>query len=409
MITGISFAFLSLIIAFVVTMKAIPAIIKVSELKGLIDKPDGDRKLHKNLTSNLGGVGLFAGFMIAYGISMGVFNPHYLPALIASVTILFFVGIKDDILVIAPIKKLIGQILAASVVVFLGNIYLPGLDGLFGIETFHPIAGKVFSVFAMVMLINSYNLIDGVDGLAGIIALVGSYLFGLWFLWGGHYAEAVLSFSMSGALLGFMFHNFEPAKIFMGDTGSLVIGFILTTSAFRLVQLNPTTPGLSMDAPVVFVFSVMIIPVFDTIRVIAIRLSKGLSPLKADANHMHHYLLRLGLRHYQVSLILAFSNLFIVLAGFNFQSANIYLYMSIVLFMASTILPILRGMKGFIQKYWACPVPELDLLDEGLLESDIMDDIMDDLTSKNSTQNPYYRHLVYKRMNEKEYQSMQNE
>jgi UDP-GlcNAc:undecaprenyl-phosphate/decaprenyl-phosphate GlcNAc-1-phosphate transferase len=340
---GILFTLFALITSFLITFKAIPAIIKVAHLKGLTDQPDGDRKLHKKIIPTLGGVGMFAGFMVSYGIWIGFYMPHYISALVAAVTILFFVGIKDDILVISPYKKLIGQIIAAVVIVFFGGVHIPGLDGLFGIQNFPFYTSKLFSVFAIIIIINAYNLIDGVDGLAGIVSLVGSYAMGVWFLWGGHYPEAILCFALAGALVGFMFHNFEPAKIFMGDTGSLIIGFILSVSGFRLVQLNGVTGGLALDAPAIFVFSIMIIPMFDTFRVICIRMLNGRSPLKADSNHLHHFLLRLGLRHYQVALTLGIANLAIILVSLLINSWNVYLYFGALVLMSLTIIPIVRA------------------------------------------------------------------
>lgn len=396
MITGILFSILALFISFWVTLKAIPAIIKVSTLKGLMDKPDGERKLHKNIVPNLGGVGMFAGFIIAYGVSVGFDMPPYFPALISAVTILFFVGIKDDILVIAPLKKLAGQIVAAAIIVFIGKIQLPGLDGLFGIAAFHPVAGQIFSLLTIIFIINAYNLIDGVDGLAGMIAIVASYVFGLWFLWGGHYAEAVLSFSLAGALVGFMFHNFEPARIFMGDTGSLIIGFILSVTAFRVVQLNPETSGFVLQSPVIFVFSVMSIPIFDTLRVIVLRLSKGISPLKADANHMHHFLIRLGLRHYQVALVLAFFNIVIVFTSLLLQTWNVYLYLGVVMLMAASILPLIKGIKSLLVRLL---VPHTRAQPEYFLDSILLSDIMDEIASREPRNKNHY----HGKIREKEY------
>lgn len=396
MISGALFGIFALIISFAITYRSIPAIIRVSNLKGLLDQPDGDRKLHKNVVPTLGGVGLFAGFMISYGICISFDLPPYLPALISAITILFFVGIKDDILVIAPLKKLLGQIIAAVIIVFIGDISIPGLDGLFGVTTFPFYTGKVFSVFAIIFLINAYNLIDGVDGLAGMIAIVGSYSFGLWFLVGGHYADAILSFALAGALVGFMFHNFEPARIFMGDTGSLIVGFVLSVAAIRVTQLNPGTSGMVLNAPSIFVFSVMSIPIFDTLRVIVLRLSKGISPLKADTNHMHHFLLRLGLRHSQVSLLLAFFNIVIVVFSLLMQSWNVYLYLAVVILMAASILPVIH-MVRLIRTFM--PVRN-ELQNEYLLDKILLNDIMKDINTRKPHHDTKYTTHVVK---EKEY------
>jgi len=345
MTTGAIFTFFAFITSFVIVFRAIPSIIDVSGWKGLGDRPDGKRKLHRQTIPNLGGVALFGGFLISYGIWVGVYSPPYLHVLVASLLILFFIGVKDDLHTMNNYNKVLCQFIAAGIIVFIGGIKIPGLDGLMGITTFPLYAGEFFSIFTIVIIINAYNLIDGVDGLAGMITALGCSVFGVWFLAGGHYTEAILSFSMVGALAGFIWYNFQPAKIFMGDTGSQLLGFIMAVSGFRLVQLNATTPGFLVDSPAVFIFSVMIIPMFDTLRVIIVRLYKGVSPMKADRNHLHHSLLRLGLSPAKITLYLSLFNVVIVLTGLFINSWNVHLYLIAVLLMAATILPVMRGVR----------------------------------------------------------------
>ncbi|MFU8795082.1 MAG: MraY family glycosyltransferase [Dethiobacteria bacterium] len=351
-LTGIIITVAALLLGFLITFKSIPVVIKVSLLRGLMDCPDGDRKVHKHRVPNLGGIGVFAGFVISFGIFIGFDLPQYFPALIAAITVLFFVGIKDDILVIAPLKKLAGQIIAACMVVFVGGIYIPGLDGLFGVGLFPVWFAKIFSAAAIIFIINAYNLIDGVDGLAGLLSIVSVLVLGIWFLIGGHYAESILSFALAGALLGFLMHNFEPARIFMGDTGSLIIGLILAVTSFRLVQLNAVTEGIHLQAPAVFIFSVMIVPIYDVFRVIVIRLYRGCSPLKADTSHVHHFLMRLGLRHYQIAIVLTIFNISIVVLSFMIQHINVYLYLFTVVIAASLITPVMMVLKGLVVHFF---------------------------------------------------------
>ncbi len=342
MIEGILITTGALLASFVITFKAVPSIIYISEIKRHYDEPDGERKIHRNIVPTLGGIALFAGFLIACGTFFGQYSPDYLSPMVASLLILFFIGIKDDILVLSSKKKLAGQIIAAGIIVFAGGIKVPGLDGLFGITHFPPYAGEFFSIFAIVIIINAYNLIDGVDGLAGMISLAGALIFGVWFLAGGHYAEAILCFSLVGALVGFLLHNFEPAKIFMGDTGSQLIGFVLAVAGFRLIELNAVTTVFILDSPAVFVFSVMIIPMFDTIRVIAIRVYRGISPLRADSRHIHHVMLRLGLSHSSIALTLTFLSLVIVASGLYLNLWSVYFNFLVLLGMAASILPLIK-------------------------------------------------------------------
>lgn len=364
MIEGILLTSIALLTSFVITFKAVPSIIYISEIKKYYDEPDGKRKFHRNIVPTLGGVAMFAGFLIACGTLSGQYSPHYFSPLVASLLILFFLGVKDDILVLCSKKKLAGQVIAAGIIVFAGGIKVPGLDGLFSITNFPAYAGELFSIFAIIIIINAYNLIDGVDGLAGMVSLMGALIFGVWFLAGGHYAEAILCFSLVGALGGFLRYNFEPAKIFMGDTGSQLIGFVMAVAGFRLMELNATTTVFMLDAPAVFVFSVMIIPMFDTIRVIIIRLYRGVSPLKADCRHLHHSMLRLGLRHSSIALTLSCFNLIIVASGLYFGSGNVYIYFIALIGMAALILPIIKLMAILSSEQYSHDLkkPNLSLL-----------------------------------------------
>lgn len=378
MISGILFSFSALLMSFFITYKSIPVIIRVSNMKGLTDEPDGKRKLHQNITPNLGGVGIFAGFIIAYSTTIYFKIPSYFPALIASLTILFFLGIKDDILMIAPLKKLFGQILAAIIIVFLGDIKISGLDGILGIAQMSPFIAKLFSVFVILFIINAYNLIDGVDGLAGMLAIVASYAMGLWFIAGGHYVEAILCLALAGALVGFMFHNFEPARIFMGDTGSLLIGFLLSVAAFRLTELNSMAGSYVLKSPAVFILSVMSIPIFDTFRIIFVRLSKGTSPFKADTNHIHHILIRSGMRHYQVALTLALINTFIIAISLLIHSWNVYAYLAAVIVLSLSVVPAILFFKDWIVRTFVTTnnSANSDLLFDDIRINEIMNQTM---------------------------------
>ncbi len=345
MSTEFYFLILSLIVGFITAYKAIPVIINISKLKGLTDNPDEKRKIHDRKVPNVGGVGVFFGFVVSCGLAICNFIPDYFTIMTASLIILFFIGIKDDILVIDWRKKLAGQILAGGLIVFAGGIYVPGLDGLFAIYNFPQYTGMLFSVFAIIIITNSFNLIDGVDGLAGTLSLIASAVFGTWFILGGHYSEAIILFSLTGALAAFLFFNFEPAKIFLGDTGSLMIGFILSVSAFRLMQLNPDTAYVSLARPAIFAFSVMIIPMFDTLRVIIIRILKRRSPLKPDNNHIHHNLLDKGFNHRDIVFVLSFVNLLIISISVLINSWEPHLYFLFITVSGIIISPLADGLQ----------------------------------------------------------------
>ncbi len=325
----------------------IPVIISVARLKGLIDIPDNGRKIHHDTTPTLGGIGIFGGVLIGLSLWVGPYAPNYFPYLIASLMILFATGLKDDILLVSPRKKLLAQTIAAAIIVIGGNIRLHHFEGFLGLEEAVGISGIVFTIFAVVVIINAFNFIDGIDGLAGSIALVGSMAFGIWFYVNGHIAEGILAFALVGALAGFLFHNFEPAKIFMGDTGALIIGFIMSVLAFKMISLNEESAVMPLHRPSGLAFSILIVPLFDTLRVIIIRLFNGQSPFRADSKHLHHCMLRLGFRHYQIALILSTLTILIIFLSFQINHWQLHYYLPAIMLLTSMILPVLWLFKRF--------------------------------------------------------------
>ena len=199
------------------------------------------------------------------------------------------------------------QIAASLLVVVLGDLRIENLFGIFGIYSVPYIVSLPLTVFVFIALINAVNLIDGIDGLMGGIAMIAGGLFGVWFYLNQHYALACLAASMAGALLGFLRFNFsKTSKIFMGDTGSLIVGFLLAVFAVRFIQLNIQyrfDPNSTFSAPILAIV-VLIVPIFDTLRVFIIRLKNKKSPFVADRNHLHHLLIDSGLTHFQASLVL---------------------------------------------------------------------------------------------------------
>jgi UDP-N-acetylmuramyl pentapeptide phosphotransferase/UDP-N-acetylglucosamine-1-phosphate transferase len=212
-------------LAFFITFFAIPIIIQVAKDKKLFDEPD-QRKVHKIVIPNLGGLGIFAGFMIATLLCVPSVNNEQLQYFIAAATVIFFLGLKDDILILSVTKKFLGQILAAIILIKLGGIQLNNLQGFLGIYQITDLAGSVLSLFAIIVITNSFNLIDGVDGLAGSLGILSTLCFGVYFFLSGDLTLAVMAFSLVFSLAGFLIYNFPPAKIFMGDTGSLLIGLV---------------------------------------------------------------------------------------------------------------------------------------------------------------------------------------
>ena len=235
------------VIAFLITYSAIPIIIRVAEAKHLFDVPDDDRKLHKTPIPSLGGIGIFAGFILGFLIAVpaGAIEVQYFAA---AFLVIFFLGLKDDIVVLTPLKKFLGQLLAAFIIVYKGGILIDGMFGFMGFEKMPFILSLAFTYLTIIVITNSFNLIDGVDGLAGSLGLFTSAAFGIYFFMADQPFYAMMSFAMTGSLAGFLIFNSSPAKIFMGDTGSLLLGIINSILVIKFIQVA-TVPTAKIYLP----------------------------------------------------------------------------------------------------------------------------------------------------------------
>ncbi len=333
---------LSFITAFMITYLAIPSIINVARVKNLFDEP-GERTSHSSSVPTLGGLGIFAGliFSVTFWTPFTVFSE--LQYILCALIIIFLIGAKDDIVPLTPKKKLIGQILAALILIFKADVRLTSLYGLFGVGVIPEYVSIPLTLFTIIVIINSVNLIDGINGLSGSIGVIVSVTLGYWFFQTNHIQLAVIAFALSGSLIAFLKYNFSPAKIFMGDTGSLIVGLIMAILAISFIEMNSKV----MDHPYAFksvpavAFGILIIPLFDTLRVFTIRILNGKSPLYPDRNHIHHLLLDLGLSHMQATGVLSIVNIgFISLVYFLQHLGSFYLIIILVLLasLLSTLL-----------------------------------------------------------------------
>ena len=313
-------------VSFIVTFLAIPIILQVAEKKKLYDIPD-ERKLHTRPVASLGGVGIFAGFLLASLLSVqGYLNPEF-QYFFAAALVIFFLGLKDDLMILSASKKFIGQIIAASILIHLGNIRLDSMHGLFGFEQVSEGFGLALSYLTIIVVINSFNLIDGVDGLASCLGILTMSVFGVYFFAIDQQAYALLAFSMGGSLIAFMIFNHHPAKIFMGDSGSLMIGLVNAILVIQFINVadEPATP-IRIGSVVAVAFAILIVPLLDTLRVFGIRIFHGKSPFTPDRNHVHHLLLDNGLNHQAVTFTCVAINIgFIALAWFGQPLGSNYL------------------------------------------------------------------------------------
>jgi UDP-N-acetylmuramyl pentapeptide phosphotransferase/UDP-N-acetylglucosamine-1-phosphate transferase len=299
-----------------------PYVLKVSIRKQLVVKPN-KRTSHKGNIPNVGGINIFTAFLLSYllfSVSAGSSdNGKYF---LAGLYLIFFVGFLDDLLAFSAKKKFIGEIFAGFIVIVVADIRLTNLHGFFWISEIPDdlfIVSYLSSFFLFFLIINSLNLIDGVDGLATGIGIVICSFFGIYFQLIGELNLALMAYSLIGALALFFIYNVfgKKSKIFMGDSGALVLGYIVYVFVVKFCEVNKTPPNVKyfMYAAPAMSVCILAVPLFDTLRVMFTRIKKGYSPFKADKNHVHHLLLSIGLKHRQVTLILVSVNLtFIALA-----------------------------------------------------------------------------------------------
>lgn len=305
---------LPILTSFMIVLLSTPSFILIAKLKHLFDDPSEDRKVHTTQTPLMGGMMIFAGTLFSFLLWFPNNEMGVVQYLVPSLLIMFFVGMKDDIIGTAPVKKLAAHLVVAFIMVLMADVRLTSLHGLFGIREIPEWASIMLSVFTYIVIINAFNLIDGVDGLAAGIGFIAATLFGLWFYYAGDMVYAVLAFALAGGLLGFLRFNFNPAKIFMGDSGSLTIGFLFAVLAIELIEYEAQNLPKIIDdiSKPILAMSIIVYPLIDTIRVFTLRAVKGVSPFTADRNHIHHRLIDLGLGHKQTVIIIYLFNLLII-------------------------------------------------------------------------------------------------
>jgi len=292
----------------------------MADKKKLYDIPD-ERKLHRHAIASLGGVGIFLGFAFASLLTINFSKYPEFQYFLSAIFIIFFIGLKDDLVLLSATKKFIAQIIAAAIIIHLGGIEITSFYGLVGIYDLEPMIGVPLTYITIILIMNAFNLIDGIDGLAGSLGLLATLLIGTYFYYSGMYAYAAFSYALSASLLAFLIFNFNPARIFMGDSGSLLIGTIASILVLKFITVAsspdavvPVTSALAIGV------AVLIIPLIDTLRVFTIRIVKGRSPFSPDRNHVHHLLLDSGFSHSSVTLICVSATIVLVMATYLTRS-----------------------------------------------------------------------------------------
>ncbi|PZF73680.1 MraY family glycosyltransferase [Taibaiella soli] len=340
----------SFVSALILSMMSIPRIIYIAKRKKLFDVPDNNRKIHSRIIPNFGGVAIFFGFIIISSLTVDTSKFLKWNYIAASALILFVTGVKDDLLNLPPLKKIVAQFAAAAITVFFADIRLSSLHGLLGIYELPYLPSAIFSILGCMFVTNAFNLIDGIDGLAGTIGVLSCLMLGIGLGLEGNTSGACIAFSLMGGIVGFLRYNIAPAKIFMGDTGSLLIGFTISVLSIMFINSyhgHGEFAGVvhSPKAVLLVALAILSIPVFDTFRVFTTRSMKGRSPFRADKTHLHHYLLDLGLSHSSAVSVLFTANVLIILVSFFVQDYNMNLAVASLSFVAFGLFAILFVMR----------------------------------------------------------------
>jgi UDP-GlcNAc:undecaprenyl-phosphate GlcNAc-1-phosphate transferase len=257
---------------------------------GNVDQPDA-RKVHTSAIPRIGGIAIFMAFLFSCLVYVDLVPP--VRGILAGGLVIFCTGLIDDISGLTPRRKFLGEIVACLVTIFVGGLHIHTLGNLFGSGPLVlPHWGAIpFTVFAVVGVINAINLLDGLDGLAGGVSVIALTCFAILAYHNGNSPAAMLCIALLGALLGFLKYNFFPARIFMGDTGSLGLGFMLGFLAVYLTQMPDSRVSPAVPAVI------LALPILDTLWVMSRRLLRRISPFAPDQTHLHHKFLDLGFEH----------------------------------------------------------------------------------------------------------------
>jgi UDP-GlcNAc:undecaprenyl-phosphate GlcNAc-1-phosphate transferase len=355
---------IGLLISFLLTYRSIPVIVFLSHVKNLFVIPN-NRSSHSINTPNLGGVGIFIGAVFTTNIIgsliLNQIQLSQLASLNAALILLFFAGIKDDIHNLTPLKKLLIQILATFIVMISSNVRFDNFYNLFGIDELPFVISFFFTIIVFVFTVNSYNLIDGIDGLAGSIAIIIFGFYGYIFVLNNNFYGLIVCTTIIGSLFAFLSFNLSKSrrKIFMGDTGSMFLGYLIVYMSIIILNDKNTSLKFANNLPGV-IFALLSFPILDTIRIFTIRIISGKSPFKADKNHIHHRLLKLGFSHIKSTLIISFFVVLILIFSLLTINLDITLHFILVVMFSffCTLIPYFIDRKN---KKWNFRIPSFKL------------------------------------------------
>jgi UDP-N-acetylmuramyl pentapeptide phosphotransferase/UDP-N-acetylglucosamine-1-phosphate transferase len=334
------FPYITTLVSFVIGLCFMPLVINIAKNRNFVVKPN-KRTSHEGVIPNIGGINIFISFLL----TVFMFSYEIISELqfsIIGVFIILIVGFVDDLIDVKPLWKLIGELASAFFLIVVSDVRLSSLHGFLGIYDLSLMVSYALSFFVFIVIMNSLNLIDGVDGLASGLGILYSVFFSVYFHLTGNINLAISAYAMIGSLTVFFIYNVfgGKSKIFMGDSGSLLLGYMISLYVFEFCNMNASQSVLlayNMSAAPAVAVCVLSVPLFDTLRIMLTRIKKGVSPFHPDKNHIHHLLLKTGLKHRQVTFVLLCISLFFIafgIIGRNWPNGLLVL----IVFIIATIL-----------------------------------------------------------------------
>ncbi|MHA7865509.1 MraY family glycosyltransferase [Flagellimonas marinaquae] len=341
------------ILTFLLALYLYPLLVKIGRGKNLVASFNR-RSSHKDRVSVLGGFGVFFVFFVLVFVGVlhlgyGLGNTEILGLLFAGM-IFFFAGFLDDALDITALRKFSFQLVGTLVFLMASKLVFEDFGGLFGLHDIPLWLSWVISIFIMQLGVNAFNLIDGVDGLAASLAAVGFGMFGVSFLLHGDHPFAIMAFAGLFAVMGFLPFNFSKRyKIFLGDSGSLFVGFLLSGFSLKYVNEVHAVNASDIAGYIVWVLTVFSYPLTDVIRVFIVRVKNGKSPFRPDRKHLHHFALDRGWKHYQITLLyISYTGILLVLQYGVLSFLNAHWGFALIL-VSNLLLALLPSLYGKIR------------------------------------------------------------
>lgn len=307
------------IVAFAATLWVHPKILKIAILKNLVDNPD-ERKLQRRPVPVMGGLAVFFGITVGICSAQITFFSPGIFVLMAAMIVMLYTGTIDDILDLTPRIRFIIEIAVVAFIILVNNSGINHFWGLWGIEFIPAWFAGALTIFAAVGIINAINLIDGVNGLSSGFCFMASIMFAIMLYVSGNTVMTILAVSAAGAIIPFFLHNVfgNTTKMFIGDGGTLVIGTMMSMFVVSILK------GSSLSAPLAnegvglipFTLAVLAVPVFDTLRVMSMRILRKTSPFHPDKTHLHHLFLELGFSHIGTTVSILTLNFLIIVIWF---------------------------------------------------------------------------------------------